>query len=79
MAGGPDHYKFAEAYLKLAADHNEYDDEKARYCLAKAQAHATLAHAAAVVEASPFTTEKQDEWDDMFAIPHDVVRDTGAS
>ena len=44
---GPEHYAAAE---KLAGEANGADVEFARYLLAKAQVHATLAAAAAQIE-----------------------------
>lgn len=46
---GPDHYRHAEARLKLAVSAKEVDDV-VTYNLAMAQVHATLALVAATVE-----------------------------
>ena len=48
---GPEHYAHAQELLEMAGD-DEVGSEIERYHLRKAQAHATLALAAATAEAS---------------------------
>ena len=60
---GPEHYGHAEQLLDMAGD-EEYGSEAEHYHLAKAQVHATLALAAAVVDGpAVMRPEDRDEWD----------------
>ena len=64
---GPEHYRGAEALLILAQTHRDTGDgrdhELAAQFAAEAQAHATLALAAAVVDATTTVSwHQQPEW-----------------
>jgi hypothetical protein len=55
---GPDHYQAAQNVLRMADNHLAESDapgdyQHALYLIAKAQVHATLAHAAAVATTIP--------------------------
>lgn len=63
MATGPEHYRQAEMLLEMASD-DELGTDAERYHVAKAQAHAMLALAAAYAEVNPTSM-----WHDVAGSP----------